>query len=326
MKMSCFTKLFMAIAVLCLVSCAEKAEENTALEVTVVPADLVLINGGIYTVDADRSRAEAAAIRDGLFVMVGDNSEIEPLIGPQTRIIDLAGKMVLPGFHDAHVHPTMGGYALLGCDLGSMDSVDAIISRVTECAGEGEEGWLEGHAFDLGLFGQDGPNKSLLDAIDTERPIVLWGSDGHSAWVNSRALELTGINAETMDPALGVIERDPDGSPSGTLRETAQELVRAVLPALTLESNTAALRAGVAHLNSVGITSFIDAWVGLEDYQAYQAIDQAGDLTARVVTSLTFESSFTKHPGDEFEQVVASRGQYESERINHGSVKLFLDG
>ena len=307
-------------------ACAEKDDETGQEATSVVPADLVLINGGIYTVDADRSWAQAVAIRDGVIVAVGDNSEIDAMTGPQTRTIDLAGKMALPGFHDAHVHPTMGGYALLGCDLEGLGSVAAIIAKLTACAGEDQQGWMEGHAFDLALFGQDGPNKSLLDAIDTQRPIILWASDGHNAWANSRALELAEISAETTDPALGIIERDPDGSPSGTLRETAQELIRAVMPKPTLEMNVEALRTGIKHLNSVGITSYIDAWVGLEDYQSYQVIDQAGDLTARVVTSLTFGSGFAKHYGDEFEQVLASRDQYESERLNHDSIKFFLDG
>jgi predicted amidohydrolase YtcJ len=314
------------LAALFLTACTEKAEDAAPAESPIMLADLVLINGGIYTVDVDRSWAEAVAVSDGMIVAVGDNSEIEAMMGPQTRTIDLAGKMALPGFHDAHVHPTMGGYALLGCDLEDLESVEAIIAKVTVCVGEDDQGWLEGHAFDLALFGQDGPDKSLLDVIDTQRPVILWASDGHNAWANSRALELAGINAETMDPALGVIERRPDGSPSGTLRETAQELVRAVMPKPTLETNVEALRTGIAHLNSVGITSYIDAWVGLEDYQSYRAIDQAGELTARVVTSLTFESGFAKHYGDEFEEVLAARGQYESERLNHDSIKFFLDG
>lgn len=326
MNFARFAKCCLMISVLCLLSCAEKAEENGPVEAPVIPAGLVLINGGIYTVDPDRSWQEAAALRDGLIIAVGDNSEIESMIGPETRIIDLEGKMAMPGFHDAHVHPMMGGYALLGCDLEGLDTVDAIIFRVTQCAGEADEGWLEGHAFDLALFGQNGPHKSLLDAIDTSRPIILWASDGHNAWANSRALELAGITADTMDPALGVIERDPDGSPSGTLRETAQELVRATLPEKTPESNIEALRTGIRHLNAQGVTSFIDAWVGLEDYQSYQAIERAGDLTARVVTSLTYESGFAKHYGDDFEQVLASRDQYESERLNHDSIKFFLDG
>ena len=318
--------IFLLLVLIFSAACAEKDDETGAEATSVIPADLVMFNGGIYTVDTDHSWAQAVAIRDGVIMAVGDNSEIQAMIGPGTRTIDLAGNMALPGFHDAHVHPTMGGYALLGCDLVGLDSVEAIISKVTVCAGEDDQGWLEGHAFDLGLFGQDGPHKSLLDAIDTERPIILWASDGHNAWANSRALELVGITTETMDPALGVIERDPDGSPSGTLRETAQEMVRVISSEPTLETNVEALRTGIVHLNSQGITSYIDAWVGLEDYQSYQTIDQAGELTARVVTSLAFESGFAKHYGDEFEQVLASRDRYESERLNHDSIKLFLDG
>ncbi len=316
----------MLVGILIVTGCARQDDQESAKLAAAQPADLVLINGGIYTVDADRSWAEAAAIRNGLIVAVGGNSEIEAYIGPETRTIDLTGKMALPGFHDAHDHPTMGGYALLGCSLEKELSVEAIIRKVTVCAAEGSDGWLEGHAFDLSLFGQDGPNKSLLDAIETERPIILWGSDGHNAWANSRALELARINAETLDPPLGVIERDPDGSPSGTLRETAQEIVRAIMPAPTLESNIEALSAGIRHLNSLGITSYIDAWVGLEDYMSYQAIERAGKLSARVVTSLTYESGFAKHYGDEFDQVLAGREAYQSERLNHDSVKLFLDG
>jgi predicted amidohydrolase YtcJ len=308
-----------------LTGCAREPEP-AALEPAVEPADVVLLNGGIYTVDAQRSWAEAAAVREGVFVAVGSNADIKPLVGPDTRVIDLAGRMALPGFHDAHVHPTMGGYALLGCDLEGLDSAGAIVEKVTACALDMDEGWLEGHAFDLSLFGQDGPNKSLLDAVSMTRPIILWASDGHNAWANSVALELAGITADTADPPLGVIERDADGSPSGTLRETAQELVRAALPKPTLESNAQALRAGIEHLNSCGVTSFIDAWVGLEDYQSYQAIERAGGLTARVVTSLTYESGFAKHYGDEFDRVLAGRREYASERINHDSVKLFLDG
>ena len=314
--------LLLGTSLALLTACAPEPEPvQVAQEVAVEPADLVLLNGGIYTVDAQRSWVEAAAVRDGVFVELGPNAVIEPLVGPDTRVVDLAGRMALPGFHDAHVHPTMGGFALLGCDLDGLGSVEAIIEKVTNCALDTEEGWLEGHAFNLSLFGQDGPHKSLLDAVSMTRPIILWGSDGHNAWANSVALELAGITADTADPPLGVIERDPDGSPSGTLRETAQELVRAAMPKPTLESNVEALRAGIAHLNSFGVTSFIDAWVGLEDYQSYQAVDRAGDLTARVVTSLTYESGFAKHYGDEFDRVLGGRKELESERLNDGSVK-----
>jgi predicted amidohydrolase YtcJ len=318
--------IFIVILIVSLAACTEKAEQPVAMEAAVVPADVVLVNGGIYTVDDTRSRAEAAAIREGVFVAVGNNADIEPMVGPQTRVIDLAGKWALPGFHDAHVHPTMGGQGLLGCDLTGEDSVEAIVARVTACNESAPDGWLEGFAFDLSLFGQDGPHKGLLDAISSTRPIILWGSDGHNAWANSKALELAGITADTADPDLGVIEREPDGSPSGTLRETAQELVREIMPKPTAESTREALATGIAHLNANGITSFIDAWVGKEDYENYRALDRAGQLSARVRTSLTYESGFAKHYGDDFDQVLASRNDYQSERLNHDSVKLFLDG
>ena len=318
---------YLAICAVLLLLGACSDQKDTVTEVLTPEAvDTVLINGGIYTVDADRSWAQAVAIRNGKIVAVGENAEIEAMIGPDTQTVDLNGRMALPGFHDSHVHPTMGGYALLGCNLESESSVEAIIAKVTTCAAQSDQGWLEGHAFDLSLFDQDGPHKSLLDAIGTSRPIILWAADGHNAWANSRALELVGITADTPDPALGVIERDADGSPSGTLRETAQEMVRAVLPKPTLESNIKALGRGISHLNSLGVTSYIDAWVGLEDYESYRAIDQAGELTARVVTSLTYESGFAKHLGDEFDQVLADRNNYESDRLNHDSIKLFLDG
>jgi len=320
-----FTGSIIFFALLLLGACSEERKVSSP-ESLIEAADMVLINGDIYTVDADQSWAEAVAIRQGKIVAVGTNDEVSSMIGPNTHTVDLEGQMALPGFHDSHVHPTMGGYALLGCNLANELTVEDILAKVAYCAAESDSDWLEGHAFNLGLFGEDGPNKSLLDAIDSTRPIILWGSDGHNAWVNSRALELAGINANTMDPALGVIERDPDGSPSGTLRETAQEIVRAILPKPTLTTNVKALAEGIAHLNSVGITSYIDAWVGQEDYLSYQAIDQAGDLTARVVTSLTYESGFAKHYGDEFDQVLAGRNAYESNRLNHDSVKFFVDG
>lgn len=318
--------ILLLIAVFFLSACNEESPQEVVVEAVQPVADTVLLNGGIYTVDEQRSWVEAAAVVDNTIVALGSNAEIEGMIGPLTKVIDLTGAMALPGFHDAHVHPTMGGYALMGCMLEDEASVDAIIQKVKSCIAEGEDGWLEGHAFNLALFGQDGPDKSLLDEIDTERPIILWSSDGHNAWVNSRALELAGITVDTQDPLLGVIERNEFGEPSGTLRETAQELVRDVMPLPTHESNIAALKAGIKHLNSFGITSFIDAWVGEPDYQSYHSIDEAGDLTARVVTSLTYGSGFAKHSGDEFERVLAGRGAYESERLNNGSIKFFLDG
>lgn len=324
----------LALLSLMAIACSEQPPPGVAAEgtkgVTTEPAvpfaDLVLVNGGIYTVDSARSRVEAAAVRDGRFVAVGDNADVAALTGPETRVIDLSGKLALPGFHDAHVHPMMGGFALLGCDLDGQPTVQAILDKVADCAAERPEGWLEGHAFNLSLFGQGGPNRALLDEIDSQRPIIMWAADGHSAWANSKALELAKITADTADPPNGTIERNPDGSPSGTLRETAQELVREVMPEPTPGERFKALDVGVKHLNSLGITSFIDAWVGEVDWMTYQALDQAGKLHALVRTCLTYESGFAKHTGEDFERVLEMRKVYASPHVDNECIKLFLDG
>jgi predicted amidohydrolase YtcJ len=320
------TKWLLVSALLVSAACSERRDEPVVQQSAPDYADLALINGGIYTVNAERSWAEAAAARDGEFVSVGSNAQVQPLIGPQTRLIDLAGRMALPGFHDAHVHAADGGFALMGCVLQGLDSVESIIQKVTSCALEKDEGWLEARAFEMTLFGPQGPHKSLLDAISLVRPIVLWASDFHNVWVNSAALELAGITAETPDPEGGVIERDPDGTPSGTLRESAQEMLLAAMPKPKPEARMQALRKGLEHLNSLGVTSYIEGWVGLDNYRSYQILDQAGELSARVVTSLPYETVFGEHQGEEFWQVLSERDRFESDRINHDSIKLFLDG
>jgi len=317
--------LLLAAAVV-LGACSERPEEVSMPETAAQPADLVLINGGIYTVDAQRSWAQAAAVRDGAILAVGGNTDIEALIGPETRVIDLAGRMALPGFHDAHVHAADGGFSLMGCVLEDAESVDAIIETVTACVADIDDEWLVARAFEMTLFGPQGPHKSLLDAVSRERPIVLWASDYHNVWLNSAALERSGITAGTPDPPGGVIERDPDGAPSGTLRETAQEMLLAAMPKPELAARIGALRKGLEHLNALGVTSYVEGWVGREDYRAYQSLDRAGQLSARVKTSLPYETVFGDHQGEEFWQVLEERGGYESDRIEHSGVKLFLDG
>jgi predicted amidohydrolase YtcJ len=322
-----FLRIASVLATVFLVGCDREPRDQAPVApvVALAPADLVLVNGGIYTVDEERSWAEAAAVRGGVFVAVGDRADMEALIGPETQLIDLAGRLALPGFHDAHVHPRMGGMALLGCNLEGLDSVDAILTRVATCADSGE-GWIRGYAFDLGLFGQDGPHRSLLDAVTGDRPAFLEAADGHNAWVNSRALELAGISASTPAPEMGVIEHDPDGSPSGTLRESAMALVTDAMPVASPEEDVAALAEGIRHLNAFGITSFIDASVGESDYIAYDTLARRGALSARALTSLTWGPAYARHTGEDFERVLRERLQYESERFHTGSIKIFLDG
>ena len=297
-----------------------------AVDVPAGEPTLILRNGAIYTADPKQPWAEALAIADGALIYVGSDSGAAALAGPDTRVIDLAGRFLVPGFHDAHLHAISSGHALSGCSLLEIRPLESLLNAIKKCADRAPGEWVEGSGFDLSLFPNGNPNKSLLDKVVPFRPVFLTGSDGHNAWVNSRALQLAGVTRDTPNPPQGVIERDPvTGEPSGTVRETAQAPFRKLLPQPTPEQDADALRAALRHLNALGITSFIEASAGEQDLQTFHTLDQAGELTARVVTSLTY-GVFSRHPGAEFDAVLERRGQYASARVNTDSVKIFVDG
>ena len=194
------------------------------------PADVVLPNGAVYTMAASRAWAEAVAIENGRIVYVGDETGIKPWIGSHTARIDLQGKMVLPGFHDSHVHPVAD--QLGECDLSGLTTQEQIFEAISRFAEQNPDAqWIRGGGWDLPLFPDGNPHKSLLDNIVLNRPAYLYSADEHSAWVNSRALQLAGIDMDTLDPPHGRIERDPKtGEPTGTLREDAMDLFSTHLP------------------------------------------------------------------------------------------------
>ena len=306
---------------------AVAAAAGTSAQASPAPvADLVIRNARIYTQNPQQPEAASVAILDGAIVAVGDDAATAMFVGDRTRVIDAGQGMLLPGLHDAHVHPLSSGAALLGCSLSDAMTEAAILEGLQDCAADSDEGWLVGLDFNLGLFPNGNPHKASLDALFPERPVYLAAADGHSAWVNSRALELAGITADTPNPPQGVIERDPaTGEATGTLRETAQALVSDLLPETTPEDDVAALRAALQFMHSLGITSFVDAAVGEQHWRAYRSLAEAGELQARVRTSLT-HGTFSQHPGEAFEAVLARRGEYASARLNTDAVKLFVDG
>ncbi|MEQ9462610.1 MAG: amidohydrolase [Haliea sp.] len=289
-------------------------------------ADLVIRNARVYTQNPQQPHATSVAVADGVIVAVGDDTSTAEFVAGHTRLIDAGQGMLLPGLHDAHVHPLSSGAALLGCSLSDAGSEQEILDGLQDCAADGEQGWLVGLDFNLGLFPGGNPHKASLDALFPQRPVFLAAADGHSAWVNSAALALAGITPDTPNPPQGVIERDPaTGEATGTLRETAQALVSDLLPKATPEDDIAALRAALHFMHSKGITSFIDAAVGEQHWRAYRSLAAAGELQARVRTSLT-HGTFSQHPGEEFAAVLARRGEYAGERLNTDAVKLFVDG
>ncbi len=301
-------------------ACGSESDSDTA--------DIVLLNGGIYTVDADQTWAEAAAIRDGVIVAVGSNESIRRQVGAKTEVIDLAGKMALPGFHDTHLHPLEGGYLMRQCDLTEDGtSVAAVIALLQTCAAEIQDEWIIGFGLDLALFDRTGPDKSLLDDIAPDRLFFVIAADGHSVLVNSRVLDLAGIDDQTPNPEGGVIERRSGGhEPNGTLRESAYDIVDALRPQRTLEGSVDAMRDALQAMNAAGITSFNDVWTGELEYQVYQALEQSGDLSLRVTASLIDEGVFEKHNGEDFERVLADREQYESDLIRTNGIKIMVDG
>lgn len=234
-------------------------------------ADLVVHNGAIYTMKSAAPKAESMAIIGGRIAAIGSNEEIARRYSAKADI-DLKGQMVLPGFHDAHVHPVYGGVELSQCVLNEQTSVEGIIATISACnkATPGT-GWLFGSGWNLSLFPQANPNKSLLDAISTERPIFLGGADGHSSWANSTALTAAGIERETPNPKNGIIERDAKGEASGVLRETAQDIVRAVIPPMSAAERVEGLKRALLLANQFGITSLVEAAANNETLEAYRA-------------------------------------------------------
>ncbi len=289
--------------------------------------DVMIVNADVRTMDSAHPRAQALGIRGELIGFVGSAQEATAFIGPDTTRIDAHGATVLPGFHDAHVHPVWSGVQELQCALQSAGSLQETLTQIRACAQrQAGQAWVVGGGWDLSLFADGNAPKGLLDEIEAERPIYLAGADGHSAWVNSLALQMAGIDAATSDPPLGVIERaGPDGEPGGTLRESAMDLVSSLLPPVSDQMQIEAAHVGLRIMNKYGVTSFIDAMVGPSELAAYRALDSTQRLTARVQASLVFLSEIGGDP-DSFEQTFAHRDEYTSPRFKADSIKIFVDG
>ncbi len=290
-------------------------------------ADVVFLNGAVYTVDAQHRWVEAVAIRSGKFIGVGTTDEIRAMAGPNTDIIDLEGKMVLPGLHDLHIHPLSGAAQVLyQCNFPSTASPAEIVSAVKRCADDNpERTWITGGRWGSAIFPGSNAHKSLLDDIAADRPIVLSEESGHLTWANSKALELAGITRDTPDPPGGVIMRDPrTGEPTGTLKEAAAGLVRRLIPPITPAERVAAARLAVRTLNEQGVTSIKDAGVGRESLDAYKALDDEGQLTIRVATSLRWRWRAPR--AADRSALIDSRHEFRSDRLNTDFAKLVLDG
>lgn len=288
------------------------------------PADIVLTGGHVHTVDPARPRAEAVAVRGGRIVAVGSAAEVDRLRGPRTRVVDLAGRLLLPGFQDAHVHPIWAGVDRLECDVRDAGGRQGVLETIRAyAAAHPEDPWIIGSGWYMADFENGTPRREDLDEIVPDRPAFLPNRDGHSVWVNSRALELAGIDRDTPDPADGRIERDPDGTPSGTLHEGAFTLVERLIPKATQEKMADGLRLAQTYLHSLGITAWQDAIVRPEDLAVYRAAAEGGWLTARVEAALWWERD---RGDDQVDELIERSRTGSVGRLRVNSVKLMQDG
>lgn len=295
-------------------------------------ADAVLVNARIYTVDDENPWAAAIALKDGRIQAVGGANEISARIGPRTTVVDLAGRLVLPTFGDAHVHAVLGGITFAQCSIHDGASVEDYLEIVSRCIEDSPgDGVIFGRGWGPGLFPPDGiPHKSLLDEIAPNRPVILKSTGGHSIWLNSKALELAGITSDTPDPVNGRIDRNPEtGEPIGGLQESAMDLVAAYLPAPTNQQLQDAIVYAVDHFNRLGITNWLDAGVEVHTdgtspvIDAYSAVQEDGKLSMNVTVSLKWEN---EQGNEQIDTLIAAAEHAASLGIKTDSVKFYMDG
>jgi predicted amidohydrolase YtcJ len=293
------------------------------------PADLVLAGGAVYTVDAARTWAQAVAISGGRIAAVGTDAEMRPHVGPRTEVVNLRGRMVLPGFQDAHVHASGGGLERSQCDLTSEHTREGYLAAIRSYAGRnpGAE-WITGGGWGMDVFPGGVPSKEDLDQVVPDRPVFLSNRDHHGAWVNSRALALAGIDATTPDPADGRIERTAAGEPQGTLHEGAMNLVQRMVPAVTLAERVAGVLEGQRYLHSLGITAWQEAIVGEyavvpDSFDAFREVEGQGLLTARVTGALWWRRGAGLA---QLDFLAERRAIASGSRFRATSVKIMQDG
>ena len=302
-------------------------DENVGGEKTFMfQADLLLQNGTVYPVEPAHIRAQAVAVKDGRILAVGDDSELEPLIGSKTRVIDLKGRLVVPGLTDSHVHFLVYALRRHQVVLDGVDDWEEVRRRIragVERTAPGE--WVLGWGWNQNLWG-DGtfPSKADLDDIAPYNPVVLTRTDFHTLWVNTLALERAGITAQTPDVPESRIDRDPaTGEPSGILREWgAMRLIEDVIPIPSDSATDTALRETIAEAHQLGLTGVHDMRVKTEKLnalRAFQRLYHRGELTLRVSCAL---------PVDRLDETIAmglDSGPGDA-TLRVGGIKVFTDG
>jgi len=306
-------------------------------------AEVVYQNGTVHTVDQAGTVAQALAISGGKIAYVGSNAGVQSLIGKNTKVIDLAGRTVLPGLIDGHMHPVAAGMDLLKCNLSYASlTLAQFRARIQSCLNErskteGSDSWLEVVNWYRYGMGTDaaGLDRKVLDSLKTQRPIIVHDSFGHSSLVNSRALVLARLTKQTQDPVGGRIARDAAGEPTGILEDAAQESVGALLPKPSAADHVAGARAALRALGQQGVTTFLDAVGTDEDIEAFTAVESEGGLTARAHFAPLIrpaDAQTSDAAREAVARLVATAKKYDQGTIRSApsisvhQAKLFMDG
>lgn len=293
-----------------------------------VELDLAFVDGMVFDGLSDAPRRMDVGVAGGRVAALGE--EVAGGITGRTRVIDLTGRLLLPGLIDSHVHPVEAGVERLHCDLSSGWTREDYLRIISDyAAAHPDREWIVGGGWQQAAFENGTPLAVDLDSISTDRPMVISNRDHHSAWVNSEALRRAGIDRDTPDPVDGRIERDADGNPTGTLHEGARMLALRLAPDATAEEQYAGLLEAQRHLHSFGITGWQDALIG--DYgnhsaaivDAYQRAMDEGLLKARVNGAIWWE----REAGEEqLPRIRTLRERFQDERFRVTTVKIMQDG
>jgi predicted amidohydrolase YtcJ len=290
------------------------------------PATLVLRGGKVTTMDAKGSIASAVAVVGNRIVAVGNDATMEQYIGFSTKIIELNGRMLLPGFIDAHIHPVLGSERLNECSAdGQTLKVDALVQIALDCVAAdpapNNDKWIQLVNVNPATLVATATD---LDAISSVRPVLLSGIDGHTSWVNHKALALAGITAATPNPVGGQIERDAHGNPTGFLKDSAQDLVAALIPPLSFDERKSLAQQAMDLIRSKGITAVQDAWASQNELDIYEALAKDGTLKMRVRATLQSE---VVDDEAEYQRLIAIRAHFaDHPLIRADAVKIFSDG
>ncbi len=316
MKISFYSFLLFSI-VLVLMGCTAKKSTTDA--------DLAFINGRVWTGMDSASFAEAVAVKGDTIFHVGTTAAIKKSIGKQTKVIDLDGKLLIPGFNDAHIHFLSGSIGLTEVDLTGASTIQEVVYRIKTFAKENlNKKWITGRGWQYTMFKGGLPTKEILDSAISNRPVYIKAYDGHSAWGNSPALKQAKVDRETKFDGFGEIVKFPNGELTGVFKEKAMSLVSDNIPELTKAEQLNALRKGLKLAKSLGITSIANASGNIAEFNLYKTLLNNGELTLRVATAFSVDGNISPEAIKMFTALKDSVGN--NPRLTARNVKFVLDG